>query len=212
MEKAFKSARLTFHAFEDDVDQKSFFHKSIQSDPTNFAQSDISLFRPQSIKASNETFSQIAKAPLAVMIYLTQEAKEDQSDGNNREEEKNDKKGEGKEIPIGFLCLSTNPLASYTHHRTCTLGLSIAAPYQGKGYGSEAMNWAIDWAFRNGNFHSVGLLCLSFNTGAERLYERLGFVREGVLRERLWFDGRWHDEIMFGMVRGDWERLRSLGQ
>jgi RimJ/RimL family protein N-acetyltransferase len=215
MDKAFTSPRLTYRAFEDSDEHKNFFHKSIQSDPTNFAQSDISLFRPQSLKASNESFTNISKALLAVMIYITPDTNSSTSKGEEQKQdidvkEEKDTVEKKEDVPIGFFCLANTFGPTNNHHRTCTLGIAIASPYHNRGYGSEAINWALDWAFRFGNIHSVGLACFSFNTGAERLYERLGFVREGRLRERIWWDRKWYDEILFGMTEGDWMKLRGI--
>ncbi|PMD41105.1 acyl-CoA N-acyltransferase, partial [Hyaloscypha variabilis F] len=64
----------------------------------------------------------------------------------------------------------------------------VYSPHQGKGYGTEAINWALDWAFRVAGMHCVRLWCFSFNKGALRLYERIGFVREGIERESYYHD------------------------
>jgi RimJ/RimL family protein N-acetyltransferase len=207
MDKAFTTPRLTFLAFDEtDESQKSFFHKSLSSDPINFSQFDDSLFRPQRRKTSDDFFKRIAGVLLPVVIYLTPI---EDSDTRVPDEKPEKEKEEDQLVPIGILLLRSNPLAAHDHHRSCLLGISLAAEYQGKGYGSAAIEWAVDWAFRHGNMHSVGLECFGWNVRAVSLYEKLGFVKEGVLRERLWFDGRWHDEILFGMIRGDWEKLRG---
>jgi RimJ/RimL family protein N-acetyltransferase len=40
----------------------------------------------------------------------------------------------------------------------------------------------------------------SANTRAQGLYEKLGFVREGVLREHRFAEGRWRDRIVMGLL------------
>lgn len=57
----------------------------------------------------------------------------------------------------------------------------------------------------------MGIGCCSYNHGARRLYERLGFVFEGSLRESAWYDGAWHDELMMGMLESEW-RARNEKQ
>ena len=42
------------------------------------------------------------------------------------------------------------------------------------------------------------------NVRSIRLAERLGFQREGLLRERLWVGGKPRDQVMFGLLRGAW--------
>jgi len=109
-----------------------------------------------------------------------------------------------KPIPIGTISL--HPIdPKRSHHRTTTIGVSISRPYQKKGYGSEAILWATGWAFRHAGLHRVGIGACSWNEGAWKLYQRLGFVMEGRTRESVWADGRWEDEVSLGMLVGEWE-------
>ena len=59
------------------------------------------------------------------------------------------------------------------------MGIQICREEQGKGYGSEAIKWVLEWGFLAAGLHRVTIGCFSFNEGARRLYERLGFVVEG---------------------------------
>ncbi|XP_014562176.1 hypothetical protein COCVIDRAFT_84844 [Bipolaris victoriae FI3] len=90
------------------------------------------------------------------------------------------------------------------HHRTMEIGLDILPAYQGKGYGSEAINWALDFGFRRAGLHTVRLRAFGWNKGAIRLYERLGFVVEGREREAVWFEGEWWDSFTLGMLDREW--------
>lgn len=117
-----------------------------------------------------------------------------------------------EELPptaIGWLTLSCPALT--LHHRSCTLGIMIGSAHQGRGYGTEAINWALDWAFRVAAMHAVRLSCFSFNAGAARLYRRLGFVREGVTREAYYYDCAWYDRVSFSMLDREWAAIRGLG-
>ena len=49
----------------------------------------------------------------------------------------------------------------------------------------------------------------SFNERAVRLYERLGFVREGVNREAYYLDYKWHDRILFSILEKEWVALQT---
>ncbi|KAF2652383.1 acyl-CoA N-acyltransferase [Lophiostoma macrostomum CBS 122681] len=109
--------------------------------------------------------------------------------------------------PIGEIHLKSLP-ASLSHHRTSEIGLDILPEYQGRGYGSEAINWALDYAFRRAALHRVSIRAFGWNEGALRLYGRLGFREEGRLRESLWHEGRWWDGVIFGMLEGEWAELR----
>ncbi|PSR84058.1 acyl-CoA N-acyltransferase [Coniella lustricola] len=86
----------------------------------------------------------------------------------------------------------------------------IASAYQDRGYGTEAVNWALDWAFRVAGMHAVRLSCFSFNERAAKLYTSLGFVREGVKREAYYFDCRWYNRIMFSILDREWAARRGV--
>lgn len=57
--------------------------------------------------------------------------------------------------------------------------------------------------------HRVGIRCCGWNEGAKRLYERLGFKLEGVMRELLWHENRWWDSYDLGMLEGEWAEIRQ---
>ena len=65
------------------------------------------------------------------------------------------------------------------------------------------MDQTLKQAFATG-FVRVELTVRADNLRAQRLYEKLGFVREGVLRDAVFVDGKFHDAI--GMALIDRER------
>ncbi|MCP4427657.1 MAG: GNAT family N-acetyltransferase [Chloroflexi bacterium] len=93
-------------------------------------------------------------------------------------------------------------------HGTTFVSIAIgAANNRGKGYGREAMRLALYYAFRELNLHRVCLTVFNYNEAAVKLYEGLGFVREGVYREHLQRDGRRYDMILYGLLRREWDSL-----
>jgi RimJ/RimL family protein N-acetyltransferase len=113
--------------------------------------------------------------------------------------------------PVGTLSLS-RVWEQNAQHRNTTLGIGILRAYQGRGYGTEAIQWALKWAFRYANLHKVEIEAFEWNQGALRLYERLGFVKGGRKREHLWFDGRYRDLFELGMLEREWrERYGDEG-
>src|SRR5262245_44850525 len=61
------------------------------------------------------------------------------------------------------------------------IGMLVADGYRGQGIGSALLQAAIDWARENG-CHKVGLQMWPHNDAARALYEKYGFVEEGLLR------------------------------
>lgn len=86
------------------------------------------------------------------------------------------------------------------------LAIAIGDPTnRGKGYGFDAMNLALKFAFHELNLHRIQLTVFSYNERAIKLYERIGFQREGVYREFLSRDGRRHDMYLYGLLKREWE-------
>jgi RimJ/RimL family protein N-acetyltransferase len=90
-------------------------------------------------------------------------------------------------------------------HGTTFVSIAIGdEENRGKGYGREAMQLALDFAFRELNLHRVCLTVFSYNPAASKLYESLGFTREGTYREHLQRDGQRYDMILYGLLRQEW--------
>ncbi len=80
--------------------------------------------------------------------------------------------------------------------RTAELGIMIGdADYWGKGYGSDACQLVLDYARDTLNLRKVSLTVFSNNPAAIRLYEKLGFEREGTLKNHIFADGNYHDKV-----------------
>lgn len=97
-------------------------------------------------------------------------------------------------------------------HRTAMLGIAIGDPdYWGKGYGSDAIQLILGYAFRELDLYRVWMHTLGYNARAIRAYEKAGFVREGAQRRAIQREGRRFDLVYFGMLREEWEQRRAAG-
>lgn len=85
-------------------------------------------------------------------------------------------------------------------NRRGRLGYWLAAPFWGKGYGSEAASEVCRIAFRTLRLHRVDAEVFSTNPASMHLLRKLGFRLEGKRREILRRDGRWNDEYVFGLL------------
>jgi RimJ/RimL family protein N-acetyltransferase len=90
-------------------------------------------------------------------------------------------------------------------HRVCGIGIAIGERDQwGKGYGFEAAQLTLDFAFRELNLHRVTATVFNYNRRSIALVEKLGFQREGAFREYLERDGERHDMLLYGLLRPEW--------
>ncbi|MBU5675319.1 GNAT family N-acetyltransferase [Alkaliphilus sp. MSJ-5] len=76
--------------------------------------------------------------------------------------------------------------------------------FWGKGYGTETMKLLLDYSFLEMNLHRVSLRVFSFNNKAIKLYEKIGFKHEGISRESIFREGRWHDIIHMGILQSEY--------
>ncbi|WP_096434757.1 GNAT family N-acetyltransferase [Alteribacter populi] len=65
---------------------------------------------------------------------------------------------------------------------------------QGKGLGKKLMEYTLEWARHNG-LYKICLTVFSQNTVAKQLYEKYGFVTEGIQKEQVYVDGEYDDEV-----------------
>lgn len=72
-----------------------------------------------------------------------------------------------------------------------------------QGYGTEAVIILLNWLFNHRNMHRVWLTIQADNHRAIRVYEKIGFVREGTYREHNFYDGGWNDEHLYGILASE---------
>ena len=70
-----------------------------------------------------------------------------------------------------------------------------------KGLGSWMVEKTRDFALEELNLHRLDLNVFSFNPRAERVYQKAGFVREGVLRDAVMDGDRYADDILMAIVK-----------
>ncbi len=91
-----------------------------------------------------------------------------------------------------------------------TLGVEILDPdYVGHGYGRDAINVLLRWAFRIMNYRRIYLFTMSINERAIRCYRACGFVEEGRMRQDDYCNGQYVDTVLMGILREEWEARQA---
>jgi hypothetical protein len=136
----FSSTRLAYRALENTEGNNELLTKSIVRDPNMYAQFyDLLITPPSSNFIHNLIRDYWTNRVLSVTICLPSSGESPAACSNP--------------VPIGWLSVvAPKPTL---HHRSCTLSINIYSPHSGKGYGSETINWALDWAFRVDGMHCV---------------------------------------------------------
>jgi ribosomal-protein-serine acetyltransferase len=91
-------------------------------------------------------------------------------------------------------------------NRSCSLGYWLDSACQGQGVITRCCASMIDYLFGDLRLHRVVIQCGTGNTKSCAIPQRLGFTREGVLREAEWVNDRWIDLVVWSMLMEEWKR------
>lgn len=90
-------------------------------------------------------------------------------------------------------------------NNNANIRIAIFSPQDyGSGFGTEAMRLMVDYGFRTLKLHRIELDVFMFNPRAVHVYEKIGFKREGVLRDVMFYDDEYHDAIIMSILEHEW--------
>ena len=92
-------------------------------------------------------------------------------------------------------------------HERAEIGFALARAHWGQGLATEAVGALLRFAFEDLGLHRLEADADPRNERSVRLLERLGFRREGILRERYWVNGERQDTMMLGLLAPEWRAL-----
>ena len=90
-------------------------------------------------------------------------------------------------------------------HGQGEIGYALGIAHRGQGYATEAARGLLAYAFAELGLHRVQATTRPDNRGSWRVMERLGMRREGHLREATFSEGAWTDELIYGILAGEFE-------
>jgi RimJ/RimL family protein N-acetyltransferase len=94
--------------------------------------------------------------------------------------------------------------------RKANFGINIGAKdLWNQGYGTEATKLIVRYGFETLNLNRIELTVYEYNARAIRAYEKVGFSREGVMRQATYKLGRYWDIINMGILRAEWDALND---
>jgi RimJ/RimL family protein N-acetyltransferase len=109
---------------------------------------------------------------------------------------------------IGWCTLNSwNP-----DFRSASLGYCYDEAAWGRGYATEAARALLGWAFDTLDLNRVQAEADTRNVASARVLEKLGFVREGTLREDCVVNGDVSDSWVYGLLRREWQPLGSAAR
>jgi RimJ/RimL family protein N-acetyltransferase len=110
------------------------------------------------------------------------------------------KKDSGEMIGCGMIALINQ------YNRRCSVGIGLGwnKDNWGKGYASETLRAIVPYCFIELGLNRIEAEIYEFNDRSIRLFERLGFHREGTRRQYILKDGIFKDEYIYSLLREEW--------
>jgi RimJ/RimL family protein N-acetyltransferase len=118
----------------------------------------------------------------------------------------------------GWFLIETkdgNKVGTMSHKpegRAQQIGYSILPSERKKGYCSEAVKIMVDYLFLSKDIGRVQACVDVRNDVSEKVLERAGFQKEGVIRKRAFFYGEWRDMTIYSILREEWKEPKIIGQ
>lgn len=108
-----------------------------------------------------------------------------------------------KDIPIGLIRIDQ---LDFVNNSVC-LGLDIVKTHRGQGLAPGIYKTAMNVLFNSKDLrmHRVWLLVAEYNMRARRLYKKLGFSQEGVLKDAIFRNGEYHNYISMSILKDEYE-------
>ena len=104
------------------------------------------------------------------------------------------------DLCIGIVNLTNMQIVNRSAEFSIMLG---DKEYWSKGIGYEAASQMINHGFYDLNLHRIYLTVLTENVRAQQLYRRLRFKEEGVQREAVYKEGKYHDLVTMALLKSE---------
>ena len=96
-------------------------------------------------------------------------------------------------------------------NESCNFRILLGPAGRGRGLGTEATRLIVGYGLERLGLHRISLEVYAFNPRARRVYEKVGFRAEGVLRESLHYNGAWVDATVMSVLAGEWTGVSGRG-
>jgi RimJ/RimL family protein N-acetyltransferase len=91
------------------------------------------------------------------------------------------------------------------HNRTAHLGISLRPAFRGRGLGTDVVRVLCHYGLVVRGLHRLQIETLADNVAMIRAATRAGFAPEGTLRRAAWVNGDFVDEVILGLLAGEWD-------
>lgn len=115
-------------------------------------------------------------------------------------------KADGTEDTIGMCELN---LVDRINGTGTLCRIYVDKAHRGKGIAEDMLKQILKFGFVDLKLRRIDLRVYAFNTPAVKCYEKLGFVKEGNIRQFTKFEDEYWDVLLYSMLAGEWVKLKS---
>jgi RimJ/RimL family protein N-acetyltransferase len=108
------------------------------------------------------------------------------------------------EISTGALVGTALLWGVDTHNRRAHLGLTLMPDARGRGLGADVVSLLCRYGFSILGLHRLQIETASDNLAMQKTAHKAGFTQEGIQREAYWTNGRFTDDVLFGLLADEW--------
>lgn len=100
---------------------------------------------------------------------------------------------------IGYTVLDFTPWG-----KVVELGYFLRREHWGKGYGTEAAERLVAFAFEENDVYRITTGCVKENVASEGIMKKLGMIKEGEQVQIQWHEGRLRDRVLYRLLKPEW--------
>lgn len=106
-------------------------------------------------------------------------------------------------VTVGWVSLHSRD----QKNGTFSFGIAVYRDHRGQGYAVDAVPILLKYGFWEQRYQKCNSVCAHSNEASIRMHTKLGFQEEGRCRRNSFFNGEYHDDILFGMTREEFDAL-----
>ena len=98
----------------------------------------------------------------------------------------------------------------FPNGRMLEIGYALIPSERRKGYGTEAAKIMVDYLFLSKDIVRIQATTDVRNTVSQKVLEKIGFKKEGIIRKYVFVSGEWRDALLYSILREEWKEPKIL--
>lgn len=100
--------------------------------------------------------------------------------------------------------------AKYLEGELNTIGYRVVPKERGKGYATETATIIVEYFFLTKDIVRIQADTSTENLASQKLLEKVGFQKEGIIRKHYFSSGKWRDSHLYSIWREEWKKPKIL--